>query len=148
MTFEELLTLDDDALNRLIEESCYPEHQWRQICVANSGEYVWELSLPPPQRCWSTVPYLHHTASWTRTMALAWRYKIGLWPLKPGKEGWIVQLQHPGSCTTLAAETEDELRVRICQLAVWQMIQHGRKVVRTASQEAQDASKTHGPAKT
>jgi hypothetical protein len=120
MTFEELLALDDDALNRLIEQVCYPEHHWQPGTLTDRD--CWELVSPDvPGRLWSTVPHLHYTASWDRVMALAWRFRIGLWPLPPGTDEWIVQ--YPATCTTLAAETEAALRRRICQLAAWQALQ-------------------------
>jgi len=122
MTFADVCQLDSEALNLLIDQVCYPEHEWVHFRVANCQEQLWELSAPDVRgRLWSTVRHLHYTASWEQTMALAWRYRIGVWPLGRDGQAWIVE--YPWQEHSLAAQTEEETRSHICRLAVWQAVQ-------------------------
>jgi hypothetical protein len=144
MTFEELLALDDNMLNILIEQVLYPEHHWHQCHETHRQRTAWYLDAEAyPGGRWSTVPHLHHTAQWERTMALAWRYKISLWA-GTSDGPWVIDCEGG----ILSAFTEEEGRRAICRAAVWKALHEQKTIVSNASQEAQDAPGAHETSRT
>src|ERR1051326_1919701 len=113
MTWQDILALDDDALNLALEAQVF--------------QRTWTV-LPPcpidPRHLWTpdqdgsptyaTVPHLYTTTDWESCMGLAFRYEIGLWPCRAGDGGWVIQ--HPATDGhALSARTEAEARRAICR---------------------------------
>jgi hypothetical protein len=128
MTWEEILTLDNAALNLAIEWYC-TTHQWHVERIPDVGREAWVLEHADIEwRLYSSEPSLHHTASWDCCMALAWKYRISIWCSQglPGvRWAWCVALLggHEDGSWGTTVMTEAEARRAICQLALWQAIQ-------------------------
>jgi hypothetical protein len=124
MTWDEILALDDHALNLALETHVY-HHQWAALppCPIDPRQ-LWMLDqdgLPT----YATVPHLHTTTDWEACMGLAFRYEIGLWPCRADDGGWVIQ--HPATDGyALRARTEAQARRAICHLALW-LVQESRE---------------------
>ena len=117
MTWDEILALDDDALNLALEAQVF-QRTWAALPpCATEPRQLWMLDqdgLPT----YATVPHLYTTTDWEACMGLAFRYQIGVWPCGAGDVGWVIQ--HPDADGyALRARTEAEARRAICHLALW-----------------------------
>jgi len=114
MTWDEILALDDHALNLALEDHVY-HRTWAMMpwCATASGR-VWVLDQDGPPT-YATVPHLYTTTDWEACMALAFVHQIGLSPGSP--RGWRLQPFAYGRA--LFATTEAEARRAICRLALW-----------------------------
>lgn len=126
MTWDEICALDEEALNVAIEQ--LEGRRWQHdVLWPAANEYpraVWRYTDANGHNTWSTVPHLHTTASWDATMALAWRYGIGLAPTnEPGV--WLIWKDHLRGIPEYAAEpahyatTQEDARRTICLLALY-----------------------------
>lgn len=125
MTWDDVLALNDEALNLAIETHCLG-HQWQsEYYYDQGGRPMWVLRHPGIGTVHSSVPHLYTTESWKECMALMWRYHLSLrahsllimWTVELGEDrhGIVVM-------------TEAEARRAICQLALWQALQEGEDV--------------------
>ena len=120
MMFNEVLALDDAmlllALRRTLCATQQCEHYYVLHDTFETQEpYVWDGAT---QRPWNP---LH---DWRDTMALAWRYRIGVWPVHGVEQdgewrdrSWLIQ--NPYDCQALGCISEEDARRQICRLALW-----------------------------
>lgn len=93
MTWDDILVLDDTALNLAIETHCGVHQQGL---------------FPGP---------LNYTLSWEWCMILAWQYNLAIHAPYAGLPGSVCVVPYP-TTTALAVSTEAEARHAICQLTV------------------------------
>ena len=123
LTWEAICQLDEQALNLAIEQYC-TTHVWHeQTIFGTQTRYI--LDHRDVQGVLvSTVPHLHYTASWDKTMPLAWRYGIDIlappWDLAD-EPAWV---RIPTDTTpALRCSDEHACRLAVCRLALWRAVQ-------------------------
>ena len=113
-TWDAICAMDEIALNLTIEDIVY-----RRVREAYSGDMAKLYRLKTDMGyAYATLPDFAHTTSWDRTMALAWKYDIGLLPLSKD----VVVADEPSKRQT-KNETEQLARLAICRIALWRAIQ-------------------------
>ena len=130
-TWDAILALSEDALNLAIDTQIY--HNVWEVVPSDPGRgddrLYWylpdktpreETPFPAPQSLgtYSSVPYLHYTASWAAIMPLVWRYWLSLRTLRgpSGDAYWWVGME---GMQGMKALTEHEARVGLCRVALW-----------------------------
>jgi hypothetical protein len=119
MTWDDVLALDEDALNLAIE--ALEGRVWQRY----SGPFVtggWWYVCPAGHPTYSSTPHLHTTASWDHTMEFAFGTGIEMDMLPGDSAGAEIRLwSQEGALRVprVQAATPHDARLAICRLALW-----------------------------
>ena len=122
LTWEAICQLDEQALNLAIEQYC-TTHVWHeQTIFGTQARYI--LDHRDVQGVLvSTVPHLHYTASWDKTMPLAWRYGVSVQINAPNTRGVVWYQESADDGRQIQVHSEDEARMAVCRKAIWRAVQ-------------------------
>lgn len=123
LTWEEIAVMDEAALNTAIDQHIYG-YAWHSVQHEDGERGDWWQCTDEPNVLVtrSSVPYFHHTASWERTMILAWRYRIGIVPALGSIRTWLI-MPMVGTPEYIEFTDPQEARMSICRLALWRALQ-------------------------